>query len=288
MGSSPEVLVSHLLAKTSRIRLGSGGVMLQHYSPYKVAENFNVLACLAPGRVDLGIGGRSRRLAPFHASVEDCSRRVGPDAVGKTGGGWNSFSTTNWQQTIRCTGCRPAPCLRSRQTFLFWAPRRSSAVLAADMALPYVFALFLNSDEDMMRLAVDTYRDRFDYSRRVQPQVMLALPVIVADTDDEAAQRASEITVVRLTLASGKTFTTGTLEATKEFGKQSGEEFDIQVRQAAVVHGSPETARRKLYDIQHDFDIEEVIVVTAIRDFPKRLHSYRILSEAFAQVPASH
>ena len=56
MGSSPEVLISHLLAKTSRIRVGSGGVMLQHYSPYKVAENFNVLAALAPGRVDLGIG----------------------------------------------------------------------------------------------------------------------------------------------------------------------------------------------------------------------------------------
>ena len=56
MGSSPEVLVSHLLAHTSRIRVGSGGVMLQHYSPYKVAENFNVLASLAPGRVDLGIG----------------------------------------------------------------------------------------------------------------------------------------------------------------------------------------------------------------------------------------
>ena len=57
MGSSPEVLISHLLAKTSRIKVGSGGVMLQHYSPYKVAENFNVLASLAPGRVDLGVGG---------------------------------------------------------------------------------------------------------------------------------------------------------------------------------------------------------------------------------------
>ena len=56
MGSSPEVLISHLLAKTNRIRVGSGGVMLQHYSPYKVAENFNVLSSLAPGRVDLGIG----------------------------------------------------------------------------------------------------------------------------------------------------------------------------------------------------------------------------------------
>lgn len=55
-GSSPEVLISHLLAKTESIRIGSGGIMLQHYSPYKVAENFNVLAALAPGRVDLGVG----------------------------------------------------------------------------------------------------------------------------------------------------------------------------------------------------------------------------------------
>ncbi|WP_128661323.1 LLM class flavin-dependent oxidoreductase, partial [Paenibacillus sp. 598K] len=53
-GSSPEVLISHLLAQTERIRIGSGGVMLQHYSPYKVAENFNLLATLAPGRVELG------------------------------------------------------------------------------------------------------------------------------------------------------------------------------------------------------------------------------------------
>ena len=53
---SPEVLIAYLLARTTRIRVGSGGVMLQHYSPYKVAENFNLLAALAPGRVDLGIG----------------------------------------------------------------------------------------------------------------------------------------------------------------------------------------------------------------------------------------
>src|SRR3954466_2279175 len=55
-GSSPEVLISYLLAQTNSIRVGSGGVMLQHYSPYKVAENFHVLSNLAPGRVDLGIG----------------------------------------------------------------------------------------------------------------------------------------------------------------------------------------------------------------------------------------
>lgn len=70
-GSSPEVLISHLLAKTESIRIGSGGIMLQHYSPYKVAENFNVLASLAPGRVDLGVG---RARADCRAAHRRCSR----------------------------------------------------------------------------------------------------------------------------------------------------------------------------------------------------------------------
>ncbi len=63
---SPELVIAWLLGHTRRIRLGSGGVMLQHYSPYKVAENFNLLAALAPGRIDLGVG-KARRPAALHA-----------------------------------------------------------------------------------------------------------------------------------------------------------------------------------------------------------------------------
>ena len=116
---------------------------------------------------------------------------------------------------------------------------------------------------------------------------MLALPVVVADTDDEAQQYASEIKVVRVRLESGKTFTTGTVEAAQEFGKQSQENFEIQVSDAAVVHGSRDTARQKLYEVQRDYQIEEVLAVTAIRNFQKRLHSYQLLSEALAHVTAS-
>ena len=79
MGSSPEVLVSHLLAHTSRIRVGSGGVMLQHYSPYKVAENFNVLSSLAPGRVDLGIGRGPGGLPRSTAALRRGVLRQAPD-----------------------------------------------------------------------------------------------------------------------------------------------------------------------------------------------------------------
>ena len=85
MGSSPEVLVSHLLAKTSRIRVGSGGVMLQHYSPYKVAENFNVLASLAAGRVDLGIGGGPGGLPLSTRALKNGDRRAGSSPGRKAG-----------------------------------------------------------------------------------------------------------------------------------------------------------------------------------------------------------
>ena len=64
-------------------------------------------------------------------------------------------------------------------------------------------------------------------------------------------------------------------------------DFEIDVREAAVTYGSPETVREKLYDVQRDYHIEEVLAVTAIRDFPKRLHSYELLGETFAQVAAS-
>ncbi|WP_163460292.1 LLM class flavin-dependent oxidoreductase, partial [Escherichia coli] len=72
--SSPEVLIAFLLANTARIRVGSGGVMLQHYSPYKVAENFNLLAALGPGRVDLGVGKAPGGL-PFSTRALQGARR---------------------------------------------------------------------------------------------------------------------------------------------------------------------------------------------------------------------
>ena len=102
MGSSPEVLISHLLAKTTRIRVGSGGVMLQHYSPYKVAENFNVLASLAPGRVDLGIG---RGPGGLPRSTRALQQEMGarPSHSPRNCWNWSNSSTINWRKTIHST-----------------------------------------------------------------------------------------------------------------------------------------------------------------------------------------
>ena len=281
MGSSPEVLMSHLLARTDRIRIGSGGVMLQHYSPYKVAENFNVLATLAPGRVDLGIGrgpgGMPRSTQALRPQPPDGSNAKSLDekVVELMQFLHNRLEEGHPLQGLTATPLPPQPA----DLFLLGATA-ASAKLAAQLAMPYVFALFLNGDEGEMQRAIEAYRKGFEPTDGVGPQAMLALPVIVADTDEAAAGYAAEIRVVRIRLESGRTFTVFSVEAAEEFGRQSGEDFTYAEQGANVIHGSPGRVTAQLQAIRRSYRVDEIFVVTAIRDFDQRLHSYKLLSDA--------
>jgi luciferase family oxidoreductase group 1 len=277
MGSSPEVLIAHLLAKTTRMRVGSGGVMLQHYSPYKVAENFNVLASLAPGRVDLGIGrgpgglprstralqqGLGDRPQPFAEKLMELERFL-----------HNRLDETHPLYGLRVSPVPPQPA----EVFLL-GTTTSSAALAASLGMPYVFAQFLNSDATTMGKALATYHTYFDVTKRKPPRAMLALSVIAADTDEEARQYASDIKMVRIRLESGRTFTVGSLTAAEEFARQAQENYTVTMHQMQVVHGCRDTVLQHLSDMQRRYQVEELIIVTAIKDFRKRLHSYELLS----------
>lgn len=286
MGSSPEVLISHLLAKTSSIRVGSGGVMLQHYSPYKVAENFNVLASLAPGRVDLGVGGGPGGMPystrALQQDLGDQGRPLAEKLEQLEQFLHNELDPESPLQGLRANPLPPQPA----DLFLL-GTTPNSAKLAAKRRLPYVFALFLNNDESVMSEAVETYRRLYPSGGATPPQLMLALPVIVADTDREAAQYAAEVKVVRIHLESGRSFTVRSQEAAREFGRQAQEQHTIEVQPGNVIYGSRETIYRKLSDVQRRYLVDELIIVTAIRDFAKRLRSYELLSEAFSSVASN-
>ena len=281
MGSSPEVLIAHLLAKTTRIRVGSGGVMLQHYSPYKVAENFNVLASLAPGRVDLGIGrgpgGLPRSTRALQQEGGQASRPLADKLIELT-----QFLHNQLEEHHPLYGLQASPVPPQPADLFLLGTTPASAELAARLGIPYVFALFLNSDESVMGEAIATYHKQFDTTKRPQPQAMLALPVIVADTDAEARHYAADIKVVRIRLASGRAFTLTTTEAAEEFGRQSQEPYTIDVHDASTIYGCRDTVRKKLDDMQRLYHADELIVVTAIKNFQKRLHSYELLSDAFS------
>ncbi len=280
VGSSPEVLISHLLAKTSRIRVGSGGVMLQHYSPYKVAENFNVLASLAPGRVDLGVGGGPGGLPHSTRALQQELGDQGRPLAEKLEQ-LEQFLHNELAPDSPLQGLQASPLPSQPAELFLLGTTPNSAKLAAKRRLPYVFALFLNNDEAVMSEAVETYRSLYPIGGGTPLQLMLALPVIVADTDREAAQYAAEVKVVRIHLESGRSFTLRSEEAAREFGRQAQEQHTIEVQPGNVIYGSMETIHKKLCDIQRRYLVDELFVVTAIREFAKRLRSYELLSEAF-------
>ena len=276
MGSSPEVLISHLLAKTIRIRVGSGGVMLQHYSPYKVAENFNVLASLAPGRVDLGIGGGPGGL-PHSTRALQQETGYGEKPLSEKLLELSRFLNNQLEEDHPLHGLKASPVPSQPVDLFLLGTTPSSAVLAASLGVPYVFALFLNHDEKVMGEAIQTYRERYDAHSGTAPQTMVALPVIVADTDDEAEQYAANTKNVRIRLESGRELTVVTLEAAEEFGRQSPEKFTLEVQDANIIHGSRETARKKLAAIQSRYQIDELFIVTSMKDSRKRFRSYELL-----------
>ena len=282
MGSAPEVLMGHLLARTSRIRIGSGGVMLQHYSPYKVAENFNVLAALAPGRVDLGIG----------RGPGECRIRRGRCSRNRRRSRGASRWRIRWQSCGEFLGdgregLQAMPLPPEPADLFLLGTTAGSGLAAAQLGLPYVFAYFLNGDEEEMRRAVAAYRDNFDGDGAVAPPVMLALPVMVADTAGEAAEYAAKVRAVRISLESGRSFTVFSEAAAREFGRQSGERFSYAEQASGVIHGEPAAVAARLYGLAEEYRVGEVLAVTAIPDFGKRLRSYELLMGGVMAVQGS-
>ncbi|RKP54059.1 LLM class flavin-dependent oxidoreductase [Cohnella endophytica] len=280
-GASPEVLISHLLARTERIRIGSGGVMLQHYSPYKVAENFNVLASLAPGRVDLGIG---RAPGGLPRSTKALQKGLGEaDTLGDKLLELEKLLHGQLDEEHPLAGLQANPLPVQPAEIYLLGTSLSSARLAAERGYPYVFALFINNDPEAAKAAFDTYREHFNRETGREPISILALSVIASDTEEEANEIAGHFKSVRVTLASGKTVNVGSLEQAEEFARQAGETYTAEVRDADITRGTKETVRKRLLELRDLYDADELIFTTIIPDFAKRVRSFQLLKEAFEE-----
>ncbi|WP_159881654.1 LLM class flavin-dependent oxidoreductase [Paenibacillus puerhi] len=284
-GSSPEVLIAHLLAKTEHIRIGSGGVMLQHYSPYKVAENFNVLSALAPGRVDLGIGRAPGGLPRSTRALQQSKPGEAPRTLAEKLTELQQHLAGSLPEEHPLHGVRATPLTEAPAPLYLLGASSSSAGLAAELGIPYVFAQFINGDEEAADQALGTYRDQFRQTAEglPAPQAILAVSVIVAETDEAARALAADVKSVKIHLESGRTITVKTLEHAEEFGRQTEEKFTIEVKEARIVHGSKATVRAKLIGLAESYGLEELIVTAPVPRFEDRLRVFELLQEAFAE-----
>ncbi|MDF2835951.1 MAG: alkane 1-monooxygenase [Paenibacillus sp.] len=280
-GSSPEVLISYLLAQTKNIRIGSGGVMLQHYSPYKVAENFNLLATLAPGRVELGIGrapgGLPRSTKALQKGVTE------PETLDSKLAELRALLVGPAGESHPLAGLTASPLPAAPADVYLLGTSIASAELAAEQGLPYAFALFINNDPDTALAAFELYRTRFNPEAGGVPNPILALSVIAADSEEEASELAGQHKSVRVTLGSGKTVNVATLEQAAEFAKQAGETHTAVERDADITRGTKEAVRARLLELSERYGVRSFVFTTIIPDFAKRARSFELIKEAFAE-----
>ncbi|NPE70912.1 LLM class flavin-dependent oxidoreductase [Dickeya dadantii] len=271
-GSSPEVLITWLLAHTRRIRIGSGGVMLQHYSPYKVAENFHVLSSLAPDRVDLGVG---KAPGGFPLSTRALQQEIDParqisfaDKLRQLHELLEPASTPNTD--LRATPLPPAPPAR----FLLGASVES-ARLAASLGWNFVFAGFIQPSESLLTEALLTWREY----QPEQAQALLSLSVIVADSHDEAKALAGERYNYKVYIEDRAPLNVLSQEQADTLVQQSGSaQFRIEKQAQNILYGTAAEVHRQLQHYHQRFGINEFIIHTPVNDPAARLTSIRGLA----------
>lgn len=272
-GASPEVLISYLLAQTKSIRIGSGGVLLQHYSPYKVAENFHVLSNLAPGRVDLGIGKAPGGLPLSTRALQYGTVNDGQDFEERFSFLRklieNSVEESHSLSGIQAT---PFPPVKP-ETFLLGASS-SSAKLAAKHETTFVYGLFFNSDYNELNAAAVEYHTRFPEGR-----FKVGVAVVAAPTQQEAERLASDYNkIVKVHLQSGRPVKVLTREQAELFGRQSGEPYEIEEQSSEIIAGTPSYIREVLDHLHKKYVVDEFILHTPVQKEEERFRSFQLLS----------
>jgi luciferase family oxidoreductase group 1 len=277
LGSSPEVLMSYLLANTETIRIGSGGVMLQHYSAYKVAENFNLLASLAPGRVDVGIG---RAPGGVPASTQALQGAISQDqgSLEDKLSQLGAFIRTTPQPAQDGYQLLAQPVPQIAPDIYLLGSNTASAELAARQGLGYVFASFISGDEAVAQRAVEVYRRTFDGATGRKPDAIIAVAVLIANTEAEAQAEASEIKTYKVRFDDGKTLTLNTQAAAELLSKQADKPNRIEVSNAAIVFGSRETIADKLIEIAHRYSVGELMLLPAQHTYAQRINIIETVS----------
>jgi len=276
-GPSPEVLIGPIASATERIRVGSGGVMLPHYSPFKVAESFSVLAGLYPGRIDLGLG-RAAGTDPMttHVLQRDRTRAL-PDDFPQQLAELLAYLEDRFppdNPLARYARILPGRPETPEPWLLGSSPQ--SALWAGELGLPYAFADFINPGGAEI---AELYRSKFEPARLETPRTVVATWALAADTEEEAVRLASSSKMAFTMLRRGRLIEVPPPDTALRFLAAEGDE--LLGRRRTIV-GDPATVRAGIEQVAADYGAEEVIVVTITHDHGARRRSYELIAEAFA------
>ena len=281
-GSTPEVLITRVAGLTERMKIGSGGVMLPHYSSFKVAENFRMLETLFPGRIDVGIGR-----AP---GSDQRTMRILADGKPNWGGADNYplqvRDLVAWLHDALPDkhaghGVTAQPVGMSAPDVWLLGSSDDSAALAAHFGLPFCFAHFINPDggDGVTRAYIEHFKPS---SLHPKPQAMMAMGVMCAETDEEAdlLSKSRELWAMRLRTI-GEPGPFPPVEEALAAEKDPRIKAYMAAMRRRGVTGSPKTVRAGIEEIAARYQVDEIMLVTIAFDFEKRKRSYELLAEEF-------
>lgn len=279
---APEIMIGHVAAVTKNIRVGSGGVMLPNHSPLKVAENFNVLQALYPGRIDLGIGrapGTDRITAlALRRAREVMNAEDFPQQMEELLGFFNDeFPPENPFRRVhaipRGVG-QPEIWLLGSSDF--------SARMAAEMGLSFAFAHHISPAPALMALL--EYHKNFRPSRYLdKPNAMIAVSVICAETDEEAERLAKSADLVWLRFSKGNhSLPFPSVEEAEDYPYNDLDLAVINQNRERLLVGSPALIKKNLERFSELTGANEIMVMTMIHDHALRRRSYELLAQEFS------
>lgn len=276
-GPAPEVIVAAVAAATERIRVGSGGVMLPHYAPLKVAEQFKVLEALHPGRIDLGVG-RAPGSDPITAMALNAAQRVDefPHQVQDLIG-WLEDRLDPRHPFARV---RATPDPGSAPDVWMLGSSDYGAAVAAALGLPYSFAHFINPHGGLA--AVASYRDNFrpDGERRAEPRLNVCVIALCAETDDEVDRLAGTAALWRLQLEQGRPGPVPSPDRAREFPFTDDQlARNAKMRKHHAI-GTPGTVAAKLHELADRYETDELLMLTITHDPAARRRSYELVAQA--------
>ncbi len=278
VGSAPEVLMAAIAATTQRIRIGSAGVMLPHYSALKVAEQFRTLEALAPGRIDLGLGrapgGDMRTAQALNPNAQSAADHF-PQQV---------FDLHAWSQGGECAshrGVHAHPHGPFAPEMWILGSSDYGAQLAAHFGLPYAFAYFFTDGEGAEQ-AVALYRRLYKPSERhPKPEPTLCVWAFAADTEAEARRHALSRDRWRVDRQRGVFGALQSPEAVAAEGFSAADQLTLDVMHKRAFVGSAAKVGSQLRALADEFDLQELVVNTWSHDPAARCHSYALLAQEF-------
>jgi luciferase family oxidoreductase group 1 len=275
--AAPEILIAEIAAVTEHLRVGSGGVMLPHYSPLKVAETFSILGGLHGDRIDLGIGRAPGSDRETMFALQRDRRQMSPDDFPEQLAELLAYVEDDFPEGHFLERLARLPGAPGRPDVWLLGSSPQSAIWAGQLGLPYSIADFINPEG---AANAQLYRERFQYSvRRSQPEVSVCVSAICADTQEEAERLASSTRMAITLLRRGQLIPVPSVEKALAFFEQPGESVEAGSRR--VIVGTPARVCEGLEAVAAEYGAEEVLLVTITHDHAARRRSYELIAEAF-------